>query len=419
MDDAGKMLKDEYSIHSNKPFYQVSPEAGYWGEEAILRTVTMDEIIAKLGSEKAIAEYPVKPTPDEIKALTKGEFAYSKRHLDFTASQQKALGTFLTHPAFIARPPTGTVVNNRIRTGRLPIIKNGAELATMFESEKTAVWHQHVLLTLLDLPGEIPGKDGKPVVLRLREVISPVRQALMQAALHVTTLSALSAVWRFKWRSTPAAAATDPKIPERRVARRERPGEYFKRQGETFNVLFDSEVRFNADGDILRDVDRAPRLPPNAPDDFPGTPRHPAYGSGHSTYSKAASDVLKVFLPPKWGMPNIPGGMIDDIPDALDKLANSIGKARFWGGVHWLEDHMFGQTIGAAIAQLVVDQLNHSLVDPKPSALVNPPSRQDLETEFADVKKMKQPRWNWKKDGPFPRLEDDVDGAANVQGGRV
>jgi hypothetical protein len=410
---------DEYSIHSNKPFFQVSPEASYWGEEAILRNVTMDEIIAKLGGEEAIPEYPATPTPKEIKALTTGEFAYAKRHVEFTSTQQQALGTFLTHPAFIARPPTGTVVNNRIRTGRLPIIRNGAELATMFESEKTAVWHQHVLLTLLDLPGEIPGEDGKPIVLKLREVISPVRQALMQAALHVTTLSALSAVWRFKWRSTPAAAATDPKTPERRVARRERPAEYFKREGETFKVLFDSEVRFNADGDILRDVELAPRLPPNAPKDLPGTPRHPAYGSGHSTYSKAASDVLKIFLPSKWGMPKIPGGMIDDIPGALDKLAESIGEARFWGGVHWLEDHKFGQTIGAAIAQLVVDQLNHSLVDPKPSALVDPPTRQKLEKDFADLAKKPQPRWNWKKDGPFPRLEGGADDAANVQGGRV
>src|SRR5207248_163904 len=123
--------------------------------------------------------FPAAPTKAEIDALTRGEFSYGNRHKPFNKGQVARLGEFLTHPAFVARPPTGTVLNNRLRTGRRPIVLNGAELATMFEAEKTAVWHQHVLLTLLDLPGRVKGKE-----VRLREIISPVRQALMQAMLH-------------------------------------------------------------------------------------------------------------------------------------------------------------------------------------------------------------------------------------------
>jgi hypothetical protein len=214
-------------VPSEGPFVQVSPEASFWAEAPILRTVTIDEAIEKLGGLKKIEkdwQFDCPPTKDEIAELTTGEFAYENRYDEFDDNyRKKRLGEFLTHPVFIARPPAGTVVNNRVRTGRLPVVRNGAELATMFEAEKTAVWHQHVLLTLLDLPGEFPAGGDKTVTIRLREVISPVRQALMQAALHVTTLSALTAIWRFKWRRLPA----DPKLPELMVAHRERPAEYF------------------------------------------------------------------------------------------------------------------------------------------------------------------------------------------------
>ena len=46
----------------------------------------------------------------------------------------------------------------------------------------------------------------------------------------------------------------------------------------------------------------------------PGTPRHPAYPSGHSTYSGAASEILSFFFP--------------DYRADLDRLADNIGIAR-------------------------------------------------------------------------------------------
>jgi hypothetical protein len=186
-------------------------------------------------------------------------------------------------------------------------------------------------------------------------------------------------------------------------------------------VLFDSEIRFNADGDILRDVENG-RAPPDSPDTYPGTPRHPAYGSGHSTYSKAASEVLKAFLPECWGMPNIPGGMIEDVHSSLDRLAESIGEARFWGGVHWRKDHEFGKAVGQAVADLIIEQLNDSLVDPKPSAFKSVPDVGALEDKFKQVAKMPTPRWKWKKDGPYPKCEEGKIAVAQeggLQGGRV
>lgn len=424
----------EYRVRGEEPFYQVSPEASYWAEEPILQTVHMKDLIDELGGEQSIDEFwdgapnHNSPTQPEIDELTTGKFSYFNRYADFDLVDcdkydEHPLGEFLTHPVFIARPPAGTTLNNRVRTGRLPIIKNGAELATMFEAEKTAVWHQHVLLTLLDLPGEYKTPNGDTHTARLREVISPVRQALMQAALHTATLSALTAAWRFKWRSTPAAAALNRNIKERHVARRHRPAEYFaKHPHRKYRTLFDSDIRFDVDGNILRDIE-IQRRPRSAPQRFPGTPRHPAYGSGHSTYSRAASNVLKAFLPPRWGMPSMPGGMIKDIYGSLDKLAIAIGEARFYGGVHWRKDHDFGTRVGEATATLIIKQLNRSLVNPKPSAWVRVPSRRDLETEYRGLTDPNHPRpeWNWIVDGPFPKFLADgqtID-AQNFQGGRV
>ncbi|CAO4194100.1 phosphatase PAP2 family protein [Methylorubrum extorquens] len=428
-----------YGVPSEPPFVQVSPEASYWAELPILRSVTVREVVARLEHSGELNEFLCEPDPAEITDLTTGEFGYGNSETPFDdAYRRERLGEFLEHPAFIARPPAGTVVNNRVRTGRLPIVRNGAELATIFEAEKTAVWHQHVLLTLLDLPGQLPVPDGKGgytlVTVRLREVISPVRQALMQAALHIATVSALSIIWRFKWRRFP----TNQGMPALTIARRERPSEYFERVGTPFTVLFDSEIRFNADGDVLRRVNEARRKGPTSPDQKPGTPRHPAYGSGHSTYSAAASEVLKVFLPKCWGMQDMPGGLIKDIHGSLDKLANSIGEARLWGGVHWRSDHLFGQAVGRAVAAEIITQLNKSLVNPEPSIYKGIPEVGDrdhfgdLDEEYFNILKLREADpakpekeiWNWADKGPYPDLNCDdgsiaVAKATNFQGGRV
>jgi hypothetical protein len=75
----------------------------------------------------------------------------------------------------------------------------------------------------------------------------------------------------------------------------------------------------------------------------PGTPRHPAYPSGHSTYSAAATFTLIAFFP--------------QYAEDLLRLADNTGVARLWAGVHWRTDHTFGQLVGRAVAELIVNQL--------------------------------------------------------------
>jgi hypothetical protein len=75
----------------------------------------------------------------------------------------------------------------------------------------------------------------------------------------------------------------------------------------------------------------------------PGTPRHPAYPSGHSTYSAAASEILAYFFPQH--------------RNQLERLADNIGVARLWAGVHWRSDHTFGQRLGRFVARLIIQQL--------------------------------------------------------------
>jgi hypothetical protein len=75
----------------------------------------------------------------------------------------------------------------------------------------------------------------------------------------------------------------------------------------------------------------------------PGTPRHPAYPSGHSTYSAAAAFTLIAFFP--------------QYAEDLLRLADNTGVARLWAGVHWRSDHTFGQLVGRAVAELIINQL--------------------------------------------------------------
>jgi hypothetical protein len=86
-------------------------------------------------------------------------------------------------------------------------------------------------------------------------------------------------------------------------------------------------------------------IPTNPAGSFPtpGTPRHPAYPSGHSTYSAAAAFTLIAFFP--------------QYAEDLLRLADNTGVARLWAGVHWRTDHIFGQLVGRAVAELIVEQL--------------------------------------------------------------
>jgi membrane-associated phospholipid phosphatase len=168
--------------------------------------------------------------------------------------------------------------------------------------------------------------------------LSPPRQALIWASLDVAISSALQAAWYFKWFS----------LEGRRISFRRRPWE----ADHTLPVLFDYKVAYDAQGNIVKGARRS-----DAPD-TPGTPRHPSYPSGHSTYSAAASQVLGCLFP--------------RYRSSFNALANNIGHARLWAGVHWFQDHLTGQLIGKRVGELVIAQLNASgiLVRPTPAPQV-------------------------------------------------
>lgn len=184
----------------------------------------------------------------------------------------------------------------------------------MFEIETPGLLHRHAL----------------NYIFYKRPEISPPRQARVWMALDVTIYSALVACWHFKW-------AADPT----RYSYRQRPYEYDRNR--SFRVLFD---------DIVDDAGVKDKCARNCPCPSPGSPRHPAYPSGHSTYSSAASEILKYFF------------RDPDTQEQLDRLANNIGTARLWGGVHWRSDHIAGVQVGRAVANLVARQLSEDCIPP-------------------------------------------------------
>ena len=105
---------------------------------------------------------------------------------------------------------------------------------------------------------------------------------------------------------------------------------------------------------------------PNVPSDFPGSPRHPAFPSGHSTYSAAASKVLGCFFNGYDADDRFKndGKSLDWVVE-FDALADNNGTARLYGGVHWVDDHEFGQELGLAVGTAVMDQLSNSGIEPR------------------------------------------------------
>ncbi|OJT16513.1 hypothetical protein BO221_49515 [Archangium sp. Cb G35] len=103
---------------------------------------------------------------------------------------------------------------------------------------------------------------------------------------------------------------------------------------------------------------------------FPeGSPVHPAYGSGHSTYVGAGVTMLKAFfktdlpvqnpvVPSADGLSLVPyTGPALTIENELDKLAMNVGVGRLFGGVHWRTDHENAVRLGELIALRVLQDL--------------------------------------------------------------
>lgn len=92
-----------------------------------------------------------------------------------------------------------------------------------------------------------------------------------------------------------------------------------------------------------------------------GSPLHPAYPSGHATYSGAGVTVLKAVFNEDFEIPN-PMVVNDDgtalssysgkltVGGELNKLASNVGYARDFTGVHWRTDGVVGQRLGERVA---------------------------------------------------------------------
>ncbi len=134
------------------------------------------------------------------------------------------------------------------------------------------------------------------------------------------------------------------------TARRERPVEYARRTGQLASL----PVLFDHPDELIPTITKCPTVDP-------GTPRHPAYPSGHSTYAGAASAFLRFFfgndpIPPALrATPGDPNAFT--IGRELDNLADNIGLGRMWAGIHWRTDHTAGLTLGRTVARLVLEQL--------------------------------------------------------------
>ncbi len=343
---------------------QVEPDSGFWLRCPPLRVPSLEEVRAEL-QRVPPGEDSFPPTiADEQKEFIELQSFYKSNVSNKPPPASTSL--FLSDPLFFRRPPAGAVLSPASPGGPL----TGPELASLFENETPGLWHRHVVNVFLD--PELGPRSAAAA-------LSPPRQALIWAALDVAILASLTAAWNYKW-----IAAGLPQIDYRR-----RPAEYARAQQidpKVFQVLYDLE-RTTRDGRIFRDPARRRGTPacqpPGCTPLFPGTPRHPAYPSGHSTYSAAASHVLGCLFRGHED-PRLPGKPA--LETEFTKLATDIGVARLHGGVHWRQDHVFGQAVGNAVGRLVIAQLNATGI-PVPSRPVSdPPDAVELEraaTQFA------------------------------------
>ena len=319
------------------PGPQVEPGASYWNNCPVPCPVSQDDLKDITDDPNNPCYFPPYPTDPGV---VHAEFAELQMleglRKDPTAiastepvSPRCEISTFLQ-----LRPPPLGAVTNTARGDAFPVVSTGAELARYFENETPGLAHRQALNYLIRNTNW-----------------SPPRQALVWAALDVAIYSAMCAAWYYKWLS-----------PREDVSRRERPIEYATDTGIPLNVLYDRAVNSTGSG--------SNGLRPN-PSPSPGTPRHPAYPSGHSTYAGAASEILSFFFP--------------DYRREFDRLADNAGMARLWAGIHWRSDHVEGMKLGRCVACLIIDQLRNSgipLVPAEPPD--NPPSINDLQDEADD-----------------------------------
>jgi hypothetical protein len=106
---------------------------------------------------------------------------------------------------------------------------------------------------------------------------------------------------------------------------------------------------------------------------FPeGSPLHPSYGSGHSTYIGAGVTMLKAFVredltvknpvvPSADGLSLVPyTGPALTVLNELDKLASNVGVGRLFAGVHYRSDHEHAVRLGELIALRALQDLTRT-----------------------------------------------------------
>jgi membrane-associated phospholipid phosphatase len=367
---------------------QVEPAAAFWLIGANLpRVVPLDQVVRQFQDQNGDwlpdVPFPIDNATIEQEIEELGRLARN-RHRNLDRMQRGYLSDFVN----LQPPPFGAIVdtrtqyrisnvNNQHRRIFLPEVQvnTGGQLARMFEGETPGLVHRHALNWLL----------------YRRADISPPRQARIWMALDVTIYSALSACWFFKW------AAGE------RVSFRLRPYEYDR--GETFAVLYDRAPPDDGVDSYGSKGESQQGRPRTCPMPSPGTPRHPAYPSGHSTYSAAASRILEYFFSPHT-LPATDAEVDDMVPadpeaklqssayvaQQLRRLANNIGEARLWGGVHWRSDHTFGQRVGQTVADLVIAQLRADCIPrvnpaPCPERPCEPPPTEAEMQAFKDLRR--------------------------------
>ena len=331
---------------------QVEPEASFWNHCPQLRVISISELISVTddpgnpGYFPAYPDYCTREGQEEIRNEFE-ELVKLWRLRDEPCSLQApsdgcpALTAWPCEPirelprAFGCRAPISRLFNlmpppiGAVQANRLPgqqVIRTGRGMARAVEAETPGLYHRHALNYLITTRSW-----------------SPPRQALVWAALDVAIASALQAAWYYKWLS-----------PRHFTSRRPRPIEYARDNGLELDVLFDRPDELNPMYITCPDARPCARVPGFSP----GTPRHPAYPSGHSTYAGAASTILSYFF----GNDPTPqvltlGAAPTTIGDELRDMADNIGMGRLWAGIHWRSDHEAGLKLGQVVGCLVLRQL--------------------------------------------------------------
>jgi hypothetical protein len=143
-------------------------------------------------------------------------------------------------------------------------------------------------------------------------------------------------------------------------------------QADSAIVCWEAKYRYNLWRPVTAiqraDEDQNPLTDPDPPwETFLVSPPFPAYTSGHSTFSKAAAQVLTSFFGTDAvsfhaRSDTLPG--VVRVYNSFSACADEIGMSRIYGGIHFRFDNREGQRSGRLIADYVTGHFllpNHQL----------------------------------------------------------